>query len=94
VVKVERRTRWLFHFLIISIIYSFAVGVQMGLGLPDVRFFDQSLRFFGDLSGQKMGLNRTMSRPVFRPLLVICSGMCIQQPGETGSPQYIVLKFP
>jgi len=65
-----------------------------GIRVARCPVFDRSLWFFGDLSGEKTGLNRTMSRPVFRPLLVICSGMCIQQPGETGSPQYLVLKFP
>jgi len=39
--------------------------------------FDRTVRFFGDLSGQKMGLSRTMSHLVFRPLLVIYSRMCI-----------------
>jgi len=54
---------------------------NFGLGLVSrvarCSVFDRTVRFFGDMSGQKMDLNRTMSRPVFGPLLVIYSGMCI-----------------
>ena len=35
--------------------------------------FDQTVRFFGDLSGQKMRRNWTGHCPVFRSLLVHCS---------------------
>jgi len=46
------------------------------IGLPGVRFLTGQSGFWRSVRSKK-GLNRTMSRQVFRPLLVIYAGMCI-----------------